>query len=91
MLDTRTLIYVLIVIFGAIGGCYAFVIKCAGKRVHKDVCESEKHRLEDCIEGAIKRSNEKHKELKVDIKELKDDMKSDFAEVKDLIRKNSHS
>jgi len=37
--------------------------------VYKDVCDSEKKRLGDCIEGAIRRCDEHHAELKGYIKE----------------------
>lgn len=72
----------------AIAGVYGWLLKhlsntkkhpCKDDIVFKDVCESERKRLDDCIETVVKRSDERHKELK-------EDMKAEFAEVKELIR-----
>lgn len=85
-MDTRTLIYVIIGVFGAIIGVYVWVAKhisnskkhpCKDDIVFEDVCEergkrneAEHNRLDDCIEAAIERSNEQHAELKEDIKSI---------------------
>jgi hypothetical protein len=55
---------------------------CKDDIVFRDVCDEKAKRLEDCIEGAIKRSNEQHKELK-------EDMRRGFTEVKELIKNGS--
>lgn len=77
-------------IIAALVGLFGWLLKhlsnsdkhpCKRDIVYKDVCKSERKRLDDCIEGAIKRSDERHAELKAD-------MKAEFAEVKDLIRAN---
>ena len=44
--------------------------------------------LEDCIEGAEKRTTTRFGELKHDMGELKHDMQAGFTEVKQLIKDN---
>ena len=89
-MDTRTLIFMVIGIFGSIIGVYVFVFKhlanakkhpCKDDIVFRDVCDERSKRLEDCIEGAVKAAEGKYSELKKD-------MKSEFKEVKELIRNN---
>ena len=99
--DVKTLIYVIIVIFGAIGTAYAFVFRhigakkkhaCSDDIVFKDVCDEKTKRLDDCIEAVVKRSDERcaeHKQItETRHLELKQDMKDGFARVEKLIIKN---
>lgn len=76
------------VLIGAIVGIYGWFLKhisasrrhpCADNIVFQDVCDAEKKRLEDCIEGEVKRSEQRHTELR-------QDMKDGFAEIKELIK-----
>ena len=82
------LIIALIGIFGAIIGVYVWVARhitarkkhpCADNVVYRDVCESERRRIDDCIEGAERRTEQR-------FKEVKDDMRNGFNEVKELIK-----
>lgn len=86
-MDTK-LIVALIGIFGAIIGVYVWVARhiaarkkhpCSDDLVFRDVCESERRRIDDCLEGAERRTEQR-------FKEVKEDMKTGFTEVKDLIR-----
>lgn len=52
---------------------------CKGDIVFRDVCDERSKRLEDCIEGAIERSEARYQELKAD-------MQAGFSEIKDLIK-----
>jgi len=76
-MSTGVLIYAGIGVFGAIIGIYVILLKhfwkhpSADKIVSKDVCESEKHRIEDCIENEVKCSAERYELLTESIKELK--------------------
>ena len=76
-MDERTIIYVIIGVFGAIIGVYIWVAKhisnskkhpCGEKLVYKDVCEANR----DCIEGSIE--------------SLKELINTKFAHIEELIK-----
>lgn len=82
------LIVAILGIFGAIIGVYVWVAKhiaqkkkhpCSDDLVFRDVCEERSGNLNDCIEGAERRTEER-------FKEVKEDMRRGFDEVKTLIR-----
>ena len=58
-------------VIGLIAGIYGWLLRhvTSGKHptkeaiVYKDVCESERKGIGDCIEGAIRRSDEQHKSV----------------------------
>lgn len=67
-------------VFGAIIGVYIWVAKhisnskkhpCSEKLVYKDVCESERKRIDDCIEGAARLASQRFESLEKSIDELK--------------------
>jgi len=86
-MDAKTAIYIMIGIFTAIIGVYIFLFKHIGngkhpdsnKVVYKDVFESEIGRIDDCVEGTINNLNRR-------IDELRADVKTGFADVKEFIR-----
>ena len=95
-------------LLAGITGCYLFVMKhtsnskkhpCKDALVYNDVCEErgksndQAHvNLKESIEKAIQSSDEKHRESKVETKQIfdamKTDMKEDLTEIKQLIRDN---
>lgn len=44
---------------------------CADKLVYSDVCEQVQRRLEDCIEGEVRRSTERYEALDKSLDEVK--------------------
>jgi len=77
----------LLTVVGLVVGCYVWCSRhinnrrkhpCADDIVSKEVCKSERRRLEDCMEGGLKNVNTR-------ITELKGDVKEGFKEVKELI------
>lgn len=77
----------LLTVVGFVVGCYVWCSRhinnrrkhpCADDLVYKDVCESERHRLEDCMESGLKNVDMRIGELKIDVKD-------GFREVKKLI------
>ena len=82
MMDARTAIYVVVVVFIAIIGVYAFLFKHVWGHprnddiVKKEVCNSEKHRIEDCIEGAMKLAEMQYKVLVKKLDELTVEVRS---------------
>jgi len=88
-MDTRSLIYVISGVFGAIIGVYVWVAKhiaarkkhpCSDDLVFKDVCEERSGRLQDCIESEVRFSKERYETLtkKIDdgFKEIKEELKN---------------
>lgn len=66
-------------LFTTVIGVIYWVIKSRDKLVYKDVCESERRRLGDCIEHAEEMCSQRYKELTKQ-------MDTGFKEVKELIR-----
>ena len=86
MNDIKIIVTVLVVIFGAIGGCYMFMFSHISKKnrhadaeklVFKDVCE----KTQDCFESKIDNLSE-------NLNGLKEDMNHNFDEVKELIKES---
>ena len=42
---------------------------CADNLVYRDVCDERSKRIEHCLEGAIKRSEQQYQDLKTDMKD----------------------
>lgn len=96
------MIAALIGIFGAIIGVYAWVGKhqlwvskhTSDNDIHpskkdivfKDVCEVERKGINDCIEGEVRLFNEKIKSINEKIDTHHSFNKSQFTEIKNLIR-----
>lgn len=86
-MDTTIYICGLLTVVGLVVGCYVWVSKhinnrkkhpCSEDIVLKGVCESERRRLEDCMENGLKN-------VDMRLSELKSDVKDGFKEVKELI------
>jgi len=86
-MDTTIYIGGLLTIVGLVVGCYVWCSRhinnrkkhpCADDLVYKGVCESERRRLEDCMENGLKN-------VDMRLSELKSDVKDGFKEVKELI------
>lgn len=78
-MDTRIIVGAIISVFSAIIGVIYWVIKSRDKLVYKDVCESDRRGLGDCIEHAEEMCSQRYSELTKR-------MDAGFKEVKELIR-----
>lgn len=81
---------ILIGVFGLIAGVWGWLLKhcsnsrkhpCADNLVFKDVCRSERKRIDDCMESEIEERKERYKELKEDINNR-------FDRLEELIKNN---
>ena len=81
-MDTHAIIYVSIAVFSAIIGVYLIFIKhiwrhpAGDEIVKKDVCESEKKGMRDCIEGAITLAKMQYEVLVKKLDELTEEVRS---------------
>lgn len=76
-MDPKTLIIMVIAVFSSIIGLIYWVIRSRDRLVYRDVCESERKRLEDCIEGSLKLMQMQYKNLCNRFDELKELIKND--------------
>ncbi|MCK5610275.1 hypothetical protein KAR91_50850 [Candidatus Pacearchaeota archaeon] len=82
--DTKVLFGILALIVG-IWGWFLKHVSCGNRHpdksdlMYKDVCDERTHRLEGLIESHAERSAERHTELK-------DDVRTGFSEMKELIK-----
>jgi len=75
----QLLLYAVLGLYGTVIGVIYWVNRSRNELVYKDVCKSERKRIDDCIEGAVERSEQRYAELK-------SDMLRGFEEIKELIR-----
>jgi len=81
------------IVTAALAGVYGWLIKHMSNNtrhpskeniVFKDVCESERRRIDDCIESAEKRTEQR-------FIEVKQDMKDGFGRLESLIKNHGRS